>query len=334
LFEVKKNLTVMLRLDNTALKVCESDVQKLSECASVDKEDNGHLVSCLLTNKQNITTFQCRTFLSNIAALVFSDYRLVYNFIDDCSQDILKYSCGRIEKQGDDSPTQQGQTIRCLSRKFVELEDKCRKQIVRITELQSEDFHLDRALYFACREDRERFCEQIQSGNGRVYKCLLKHKFDRMMSKECQEELTTRQKIMNEDIEADRSLIIACKNDILKNECRKEFRNNKANDRTKLANVILCLEGAVRQGSKLEPECYAEILEHRKAIMSDYMINSNIETACKQEINHFCQGGVERGGKTMRCLIKNAKAFILKKNKNVASFSNQCLAEVIFIFTF
>jgi Golgi apparatus protein 1 len=35
------------------------------------------------------------------------------------------------------------------------LDTECRHEIMRIAELQSEDFHLDRPLFFACREDRE-----------------------------------------------------------------------------------------------------------------------------------------------------------------------------------
>ena len=48
--------------------------------------------------------------------------------------------------------------------------------------MQSDDYHLDRALYYACRDDRERLCSQVPSGNGRVYRCLYDQKFNAMMS--------------------------------------------------------------------------------------------------------------------------------------------------------
>jgi Golgi apparatus protein 1 len=268
-----------------------------------------------------------------VAALVFSDYRLIYNFIDDCSEDIDKYSCGRIEKLDDTKPTQQGKTIECLSRKFVKLDAKCRRQILRVSELQSEDFHLDRTLYFACREDRERFCETVPSGQGKVYKCLMKNKFNQLMSKECMEQLTKRQRIISEDVAADRSLITACKKDILQYECRDKLRDKALNDNMKLANVILCLEGASREGNKLDPECKAEILEHRKAIMADYQINPNLVDACADEINNYCGGGTERGGKTLHCLMRKARISMTKKNSGLA-FGTKCISEVNFFFTF
>ena len=52
-----------------------------------------------------------------------------------------------------------------------------------MAELQAEDYHLDRPLYFACREDREQFCAGVVSGGGKVYQCLVHHKMEKMMSK-------------------------------------------------------------------------------------------------------------------------------------------------------
>jgi Golgi apparatus protein 1 len=274
-----------------------------------------------------VTVQSCKTFLTNVAALVFSDYRLVYNFIDDCSADIDKYSCGRIEKLDDTKPTQQGKTIECLSRKLVKLDKKCRLQIQRIVELQSEDFHLDRTLYFACRDDRERFCDSVPSGQGKVYKCLNKYKFNPLMSKECLDQLTRRQQVVAENVAADRSLITACKKDILQNECRDKLRDKSLTDTMKLGNVILCLEGAAREGIKLDPECRAEILEHRKAIMADYKINGEVADACADEITNYCGGGVERGGKTLHCLMRKARVFLTKKNSDISINAN-CIAQV------
>lgn len=56
--------------------------------------------------------------------------------------------------------------------------------MLRVAELSADDYHKDRALYFACRDDRERFCEKELAGDGRIYKCLEKHKKEKMMSTE------------------------------------------------------------------------------------------------------------------------------------------------------
>lgn len=81
-------------------------------------------------------------------------------------------------------PHSQGETIECLSKQTEHLKEVCRHEILRIAELQGDDFHLDRPLFFACREDRERFCEKVEAGEGRVYRCLMRHKMERDMSQE------------------------------------------------------------------------------------------------------------------------------------------------------
>lgn len=67
----------------------------------------------------------------------------------------------------------QGEVVACLEKGLVkeaeetdprvQVSDQCKKAILRVAELSSDDFHLDRHLYFACRDDRERFCENVSS---------------------------------------------------------------------------------------------------------------------------------------------------------------------------
>lgn len=65
----------------------------------------------------------------------------------------------------------QGEVIACLEKAVVReaeqqtqvIKDECKKAIMRVAELSSDDFHLDRHLYFSCREDRERLCENVRS---------------------------------------------------------------------------------------------------------------------------------------------------------------------------
>ena len=72
----------------------------------------------------------------------------------------------------------------CLASKIGKLKSKCRKQLLRIAELQADDYHLDRPLFYACRDAREKFCEKVQAGEGRVFECLFKHKSEVGMPKE------------------------------------------------------------------------------------------------------------------------------------------------------
>lgn len=130
--------------------------------------------------------------------MAFSDFRLIAPFVDACGTVVSQLGCGTLTKasahQGARYPHSQGSTLECLIDKMVNvpkdpamaaivktLPEKCRQQVMRIAELQSEDFHMDRPLYFACREDRERFCMDVQAGEGKIFQCLIQKKDDKLM---------------------------------------------------------------------------------------------------------------------------------------------------------
>lgn len=66
----------------------------------------------------------------------------------------------------------QGEVISCLEKELVkqaeqrdrahQIKEECQRAILRVAELSSDDFHLDRHLYFSCRDDRERFCQNVR----------------------------------------------------------------------------------------------------------------------------------------------------------------------------
>lgn len=72
----------------------------------------------------------------------------------------------------------QGEVIACLEKALVReaeqqdhvrpIKEECQRAILRVAELSSDDFHLDRHLYFSCRDDRERFCQNVRRLRCRI----------------------------------------------------------------------------------------------------------------------------------------------------------------------
>ena len=50
--------------------------------------------------------------------------------------------------------------------------------------MQSDDYHLDRPLFYACQSAREKFCHEVKSGEGRVYECLVANMNQELMDEE------------------------------------------------------------------------------------------------------------------------------------------------------
>ena len=102
---------------------------------------------------------KCFQFLVRIERLAFSDFRLIGPFVESCGSLVGQLGCGTLTKasahQGARFPHSQGSTLECLIDKMVNvpkdqakadlvknMPEACRKQVMRIAELQSEDFHV------------------------------------------------------------------------------------------------------------------------------------------------------------------------------------------------
>ncbi|KAI5616309.1 Golgi apparatus protein 1, partial [Silurus asotus] len=310
LWNYKLNLTTDPKFESVAVEVCKSAISEIKECA-VEERGKGYLVSCLVDHRSNITEFQCNQYITKMTSIIFSDYRLICGFMDKCREDINTLHCGSIIT-GDKDLHSQGEVISCLEKALVReaeqqdkvhlIRDDCKKAIMRVAELSSDDFHLDRYLYFSCRDDRERFCENTQVGEGRVYKCLFNHKFEEAMSEKCRDALTTRQKLIAQDYKVSYSLAKACKADLRKYHCSLDANMPRARE-ARLSYLLLCLESAMHRGRTVNGDCQGEMLDYRHMLMEDFSLSPEIVLHCRGEIEAHCSG-LHRKGRTLHCLMR------------------------------
>ena len=68
-------------------------------------------MTCLLENRQkvenDISGGTCKRYLKSMAIVFFSDYHLIHGFIEKCSDDVKKLSCGVIVNNADESVSTQ-----------------------------------------------------------------------------------------------------------------------------------------------------------------------------------------------------------------------------------
>lgn len=123
------------------------------------------------------------------------------------------------------------------------------------------------------------------------------------MAAQCQEQLTRREKLIASDYRVSKGLVKACKEDIRNNHCRRYVADDKE---IKLAQILLCLETAVKNGSKIDGNCQAEMFDHRKLLMEDYRLSPEIVDGCANDIMMFCNS-LEVGGATIHCLMEHTR---------------------------
>ena len=59
-------------------------------------------MNCMVENRHEVEDTKCKGFLNKMAAIIFSDYRLIKGFYDDCHKDITDLKCAQITRPDDD----------------------------------------------------------------------------------------------------------------------------------------------------------------------------------------------------------------------------------------
>lgn len=290
------NISDNENIKKQAKKICGDELNNL-KCQS---NAPGSFLSCLIEKREQIREFHCLDYIQRWEWFAFSDFRIIPPLISDCNRDLNKFHCGRIQSSKDIA---QGEILACLQQHADKLENSCRKQIFLISESQSGNINLDRQLHIACIREQMQLCPHVRPGSGQVIKCLMQRKMDSAMSKACQEQLIRREKLMVLDYKVSRGLSKACRDDIKQNHCRRSVSQDKE---IKLAQILLCLEAAEKNGSKISQDCKLEIFDHRKMLMEDYRLSPEIVDSCANDITSFCSG-LEVGGNTIHCLMDNAR---------------------------
>lgn len=274
---------------------------------------NGEYLKCVINNREEIRNVPCLSLVLRLENIAFADYRWIQNFLEHCNTDINRLQCGRVDPDN----LGQSSTLLCLQTNNV-MQDMCRKEILKLSEIQADNIKLDRQLYADCADDHLRYCQQFTPGSGRVFSCLLQLRQDKIRP-ECKKSLLRRQKLIAQDYRISKGFMRACKEDIKKTHCRRQTSNDR---NIRLAQVLLCLENIAKNGTVLQPECEVEMIDHRKMLMEDYRLSPEIVDGCKSEIESFCNG-LEAGGKTIHCLMEHAR---LRKKKRIRDICQRAVS--------
>lgn len=283
------------------LEVSCTDLKRLPcDVKSADRE----YLKCIVLNKEQLQNNECVKMVLRLENVAFQDYKWISSFLQHCSYDINRLGCAKF----DPHTSTQLKTLNCLQDHILDVQDNCKPEVFKLSELQGDNIKLDRQLYQACIEDQRRYCQQFPPGSGRAFSCLAEQ--PERLTNECHKQLLRRQKLIAQDYRVSKGLMRACKEDIKKTHCRRQTSTDK---NIRLAQVLLCLENIAKNGTKLDSDCEVELVEHRKMLMEDYRLSPEIVQGCSEEIKSFCRG-FETGGKTIHCLMDHARVAKNKKN--------------------
>ncbi|CAG9814540.1 unnamed protein product [Phaedon cochleariae] len=290
--------TNLLKDDNVKKYLSSICGKELDRFDTFDCKQEGNYFKCILNYINDIQNPKCSLALSRLESVAFTDHRWIKDFLAQCTDDIDKLKCGIIDAHN----FSQMKTIACLQTNILSVKDSCKKEVFHLSELQSTNIKLDSQLYLDCSDDHRRYCSNFAAGSGRVFPCLLRqlNEDHLRISTKCRQHLQRRERLIAQDFKVSKGLLRACKEDIKNTHCRKQTSSDKT---VRLAQILLCLEDYMRNGTKINSECESEITEHRRMLMEDYRLSPEIVNNCKNETALLCDGF---GGKTIHCLMNRA----------------------------
>ena len=138
-------------------KACEDDLTMF--CAGVEPGE-GRIMKCMREHKAELSS-KCK---AGIAKGLEER---------PCGGDVAKF-CGDV-KMGE------GRIAKCLKENKDQLSPQCKAHIAKVKEKL-------KGIQEACEDDVTMFCAGVESGGGRIMKCLKEHKAE--LSSKCQEGIT------------------------------------------------------------------------------------------------------------------------------------------------
>lgn len=305
---------------NILVPVCGNELDQLACREDHSSNNNGQYLKCVINNINEIENPSCNQALLRLENVAFTDYRWVHKFIEHCTDDIKNLQCGRFDPEN----YSQTKTLNCLQENIMNVRtEECKKEVFRFSELQSSSIKLDAQLFIDCTNDYSRYCSKYLAGSGRVIPCLMQQLLldQSKIEKKCRLHLMRRQKLIAADFRVSKGLLRACKDEIRKGHCR---RQNSSDKTVRLAQILLCLENLMKNGTKLDSDCTSEMIDHRRMLMEDYRLSPEIVNSCKNETQIYCKG-YEVGGKTIHCLMNQA---LIHGNSVIPRLSDSCLRAV------
>eukprot|EP00878_Enallax_costatus_P015261 GHUV01015979.1.p1 GENE.GHUV01015979.1~~GHUV01015979.1.p1 ORF type:complete len:801 (+),score=251.73 GHUV01015979.1:135-2405(+) len=223
------------------------------------------------------------------------DYRFNFRLKKMCKGDIERV-CKDVCHPDEDQVCG-GQVLRCLTEKLDELKSEdCRKEVYYFQKMEVSNYHNDVILAAQCRNDVEKFCKNVQPGDGRVHACLREHRKE--ISDGCRREEMILEQQEAEHIELRPNLLKACSNE------RQTFCGNV---QPGSARVFRCLAEKLADPD-FGPRCRYEVISKLQRRQANWKLDPTLRRACRADVADLCKAEdtlATETGEVYRCLVHN-----------------------------
>ncbi|KAI3379749.1 hypothetical protein SNEBB_009743 [Seison nebaliae] len=315
-------------------KDCMMAAENIPHCRHLNNSQD-EMVLCLLEEYGNVNNKKCEQMLQAIATLFIQDYRYSKHFLQVCATDMNQLNCVSNRPAADQNALhQQMDVLNCLTEKFMEkngkyeFQSKCIDAVRHLRELESQDFHLDKRLYFACQRERDVICGKVKSGDGRVFRCLSERRNDDHMSQECDEAIQFIQRESYLLPMTRHSLVNNCHVELKESKCMEiirdkmsQFNNFQASGNPDIhyggtiADLLICLQKHFAENPErsITKKCSNRLVSYQTMLMNDYQMSPLIVSYCNSAIVSHCRtseldDNTGKHGQVLNCLLNMARS--------------------------
>eukprot|EP00879_Flechtneria_rotunda_P002629 GHRR01002831.1.p1 GENE.GHRR01002831.1~~GHRR01002831.1.p1 ORF type:complete len:772 (+),score=213.92 GHRR01002831.1:193-2316(+) len=274
-------------------QACTKEIERY--CKDVP-HGNARVIRCLQEKKgQQDFGKPCRKEVLEYEQSSSQDYRLNFRLKKSCKQDIEKLckdSC-----HPDQAQVCAGTVLRCLTENYDNVKNSaCRKEVYYFQKMEVSNFHNDVILAAQCRGDVEKFCGNVEAGEGHVHACLREHHKD--LSEGCRREEMILEQQEAEHIELRPNLLKACADE------RQAFCKSVAPGS---ARVFRCLAEKLADPD-FGAQCRFEVISKLQRRQANWKLDPTLRRACRADVADMCKQEDSLStetGEVYRCLMHN-----------------------------
>lgn len=295
LFDQEQQMAEDIDFQYPLRAACMAEIQVL---CSADHVTSGHarVVRCLQTHLDSAAVGQkCRQEVQAQTARAATDYRLNYRLREACRHDVSVLcpdACKNATAQACG-----GRALQCLSIRSEEiLERSCLEEVLYFQRMEVSDFRNDVLLAEACRPDVDKFCKNVEPGEGRTLACLRVNRA--ALQPPCRKEELRLSIMAAADIRLRPKLQKLCGAEIA------VFCHDIKPGR---GRVMQCLQENLGQ-PEFGDKCTEQVTIRQEAMQADFRENVPLAQACSDEIDATCAAEKKQAhgqSKVLKCLLRN-----------------------------
>ena len=187
--------------------------------------------------------------------------------------------------------------LRCLTDKIDDIDDEaCKKEVYYYEKMEVSNYNNDILLAEACRTDVEKFCNNIEAGEGRVHKCLRDNR--KKLSDTCRKEELLLEEKEADSIELNVSLLKSCKAE------RQLFCDAVQPGQ---ARVFRCLAENMNDAD-FGSNCKYQVINKLQRRQANWKLDPPLRKACRSDVLTYCaaeDSAISEDGLVYKCMIKN-----------------------------